>query len=314
MTNSSRNILTLSLITGVGASFIKKNVSLVSNYADSIDMLTSIGGKVTLEKFNDQKDRAQWIIDRCKKEGIEVISIIDDLYPRALKEIKDPPPIIYVKGDPVLLNKAIAIIGTRRSSALGNSIAARVGKYFSRDWSICNGLVEGIDKHSILVDGAVLPNVIGVLSSGLNYFENASKVTAELADLVLSNNGVLVSEHEPDKKEDQFSGSKASRIQAGLARGLILVQSSISGGSKYTLKAFSELNRPLGVIAFEGNREYDQDDLFGANRLLAGQQVEGLIEICDIKVRSKVRVSDVQTISRKADYISFTEKVKRITA
>lgn len=63
-----------------------------------------------------------------------------------------------------------------------------------------------------------------------------------------------------------YSGSKASRIQAGLSHGLILVQSKIDGGSKYTLAKFAKLGRPIGVIHFPSSAEY-QSESFGANRL-----------------------------------------------
>ena len=123
MSNSVKHILSLSLIKGVGAAFIKKNIPLISAYIENIEMLTSIGGKVTIEEFNNNLEYAQSIIDECRKQNISAISIIDSKYPKTLKEIKDPPPIIYLKGNTELLDKAVAIIGTRNSSDLGNKIA-----------------------------------------------------------------------------------------------------------------------------------------------------------------------------------------------
>lgn len=310
MNNSVKHILALSLIKGVGSSFIKRNIPLIASYIDNIEMLSSIGGKVTLEQFNYNLEYAQSIIDECSRQKIEIISIIDSKYPKALKEIKDPPPIIYLKGNSKLLNKAVAIIGTRHSSELGNRIAEKVGEYFSKNWSICNGLVDGIDKHSIFSNNKILPNVIGILSGGLNFNITSSKITRELSELVLENNGLLISENEPNKKEDQFSGSKASRIQAGLSNALILIQSKISGGSKYTLKTFSELNRPLGIIEFSGNPQYENDELFGANRLLAEKEIEGLLEICEIKKVANIRTKEFSTISNKQDYYQLNEKIK----
>ena len=149
MKNNVKHILALSLINDVGPAFIKKKLSLISGYIDNIEMLTSIGGKVTLEQFNYKLKEAQSIIDECKKQNIEVISIIDSKYPKTLEKINAPPPIIYLKGNTELLSKAVAIIGTRNSSELGNKIAGKVGKYFSENWSICNGLVDGIDNYSI---------------------------------------------------------------------------------------------------------------------------------------------------------------------
>src|SRR5690606_14441229 len=88
------------------------------------------------------------------------------------------------------------------------------------------------------------------LAGGLNY--NSSKTllksTAVNADKILENNGLIISEMPIHKKEDAFSVVKSCRIQAGMSHGLLLVQSSLTGGSKYTVKAFAEHNRPLAVI------------------------------------------------------------------
>ncbi|MBT7519883.1 MAG: hypothetical protein HN654_05905, partial [Candidatus Marinimicrobia bacterium] len=91
---------------------------------------------------------------------------------------------------------------------------------------------------------------------------------------------------------------------------LILIQSKISGGSKYTLKSFSQLNRPIGVIKFDGNPQYDNDVLFGANRILAEKEIAGLAEICGVKKVSNIRTTEFSTISNKQDYLKFNEKIK----
>lgn len=308
MSNSIKNIIALSLIKGVGATFIKKNIAIISMYIDNIEMLSNIGGKVTLEQLTYNLKYAEEILSDCAENNIKIVSIIDDEYPQKLLEIKDPPPIIYLKGNLNLIDKVIAVIGTRKSSDLGNKIAYKIAENFSHSWSICNGLVDGIDKNSIYQNNQILPNVIGVLSGGLNYNVTSSKVTRELAELVLENNGLLISENEPNKKENQFSGSKASRIQAGISNALILIQSKVSGGSKYTLKPFSELNRPIGVIEFNGNDEYKNDELFSANRLLITEGTKGLIEMCGIKKNLNIK-SKIYKISKKEDYDIFKRKI-----
>lgn len=299
---AKRNIIALSLIKGVGAAFMKRNLSLLMAYKENIDMLSSIGGKVTLAQLEHNYEAAERIIKDCEDLKIEILTLVDNNYPKGLLEIKDPPPVLYLKGNISLLNFAVGIIGTRKSSPLGNKIAGKVGEYFSKHWAVCNGLVEGIDKHAVLVNNWVLPNVIGVLSGGLNYESTSSKVTQDLARKVLENNGLLVSENDPFKKEDQFSGSKASRIQAGISKALILVQSTLSGGSKYTIKAFSELNRPLGIIEFSKNSEYLNDDIFSANRTILSKQKAALAEICDIKKIEKIKISKIMRIGGNEDY------------
>ncbi|RZL13913.1 MAG: hypothetical protein EOO96_31330, partial [Pedobacter sp.] len=88
-----------------------------------------------------------------------------------------------------------------------NKIANKIGLYFSEHWSVCSSLLEGIGKNAVNVNNEILPNVIGVLSGGLNYDSTTSSTTQYLAGKVLQNNGLLISEFEPNKKEDQFSTS-----------------------------------------------------------------------------------------------------------
>lgn len=309
MKSYTKNILALSLCKGIGAAFMKQNRSLIETYRDNIEMLSVLTPKINQLDFDENLIYAAEIIQQCKELNINMITFLDENYPKQLLEIKDPPAILYLKGNVSLIANAIAIIGTRHSSDLGNKIAGKLGEYFSKKYSICNGLVEGIDKHSILIVNDVLPNVIGVLSGGLNFEQTTSKITRELSSKVLQNNGLLISEYEPNKKEDQFSGSKASRIQAGISKALILVQSKVGGGSKYTLKAFSELNRPIGVIEFLNSDEYLSSKDFGGNRLLIKHKVDGIAKMCDVKKRECIRSTLIFPIGGTNDYKLVEEAV-----
>jgi DNA processing protein len=305
MEEYKKNIMAFSQVKGIGASFMKQNIHLIHLYKDNLEMLSSISNKVTISDLEANKIIVEKIIKDCLENDIQILTFIDDDYPKNLLEIKDPPPVIYWKGNHGLLTKAIAIIGTRKSTDLGNKIAAKLGAYFSKNWAICNGLVDGIDKNAVFVNNKIVANVIGILSGGLNYERTSSKVTKELASKVLANNGLLISEQEPNKKEDQFSGSKASRIQAGLSKGLLLTQSSITGGSKYTLKTFSEVKRPIGVVAFESSPEYQSSEEFSANRLLIAENKKGLLKMCDIKKIESLKTSQIIKIAGITDYTIF---------
>lgn len=310
MEKSTENIIALANIKGIGASFMKQHINLISLYKDNLEMLVSLSNKIDEIDLHTNILKAREIISDCAANGIKIISYLDADYPKLLLEIKDPPPVLYAKGNLALLDKAIAIIGTRNSTDLGNKIAQKVGNYFSNQWAICNGLVEGIDKNSILNEDAVYSNVIGVISGGLHFEITSSKITKEFAKKVLESNGLLLSENEPNKKEDQFSGSKASRIQAGLSKGLILIQSSINGGSKYTLKTFSELQRPIGVINFNSNTEFSNSDEFSGNRILLSDLNNGLQKMCNIKSNELIKTSKIISISGNEDYKIFENNLK----
>jgi DNA processing protein len=302
MNNTVKNIIALSLIKGIGAGFIKRKLPFIRQNASNLSELCLLSDKITITDLEENLLEANKIIQDCQKHGIQSCSIIDDDYPLLLLEIKDPPPILYYKGDFSLVNKAIGIIGTRNSTELGNKIANRVGLYFSKNWSICNGLVDGIDKHAVVNDNSILPRVIGILSGGLNFEHTCSKLSSELAKKILSNSGLLISEYEPNKKEDQFSGSKASRIQAGLSKALILIQSSKSGGSKYTIKSFSELVRPLAIVNYYNDEEFNLSEVFEANRIIIEKGIMGISEICAIPKANNILISKIIPLSKREDY------------
>lgn len=311
MNNRVHHILALSLIKGVGDAFVKRRLNEIETYIDDIDLLGNmLGGQVTTDGIIANLPLANKIIEDCYENDIKIIPITCDEYPALLKEIKNPPAILFLKGNMANIAKCVAIIGSRKSDELGNAIASKIGAYFSNEWSICNGLVDGIDKNAIQNKETVFSNVTGVISGGLNYNKTSSKITQELAENVLNHDGLLISENPPNKREDQFSGSKASRIQAGLSKGIILIQSSSSGGSKYTLKAFSELNRPLGVIGLRGNEIFENDDVFSGNRMLINNKVDGLADMCEIKNMNNIKLKNILPIFSKNDYVLFENELR----
>ena len=295
-----RNILILSMVKGIGPAFIKKNCHRLINDS-SCDQIVKESKPEELDNLVSYAKTADEIMSDCKDNDIKMVSIIDAEYPSQLKEIGDPPSVLFIKGNLSLLNHVIAIIGTRHSSELGNKIAERVGSYFADYFSICNGLVEGIDEHSIYVGSKVLSNVVGIISGGLCYNETCSSHHIQVINDVLEAGGLIISEYYPRQKEDMYSGSKASRIQAGLSHGLILVQSKIDGGSKYTLAKFAKLGRPIGVIHFPSSAEY-QSESFGANRLIAEKGKDGLAQMIGLKKTSSINIGPLIVLSNKDDY------------
>lgn len=303
-----KNLLALSMIKGIGPAFIKRNLNRIASDSDCLSLINENKPEQS-ENIPTYLAEAEKIVNDCEKNEIEIVSILSSDYPSNLKEISDPPCLLFVKGNKNLLNKCIAIIGTRHSSELGNKIAEKLGEYFSKDYAICNGLVEGIDEHSIYVNGQILSNVVGIISGGLCYEETCSNKHKKVIEDVLNAGGLIITEYYPHVKEDQFSGSKASRIQAGLAHGLILVQSSIDGGSKYTIASFAKLGRAMGIIHYPASSEYSNES-FGANRLIVEQKLEGIAKMINLKSISKVNVKSISVLQGKDDYESFIQKIE----
>ena len=297
------------MIKGIGPAFIKRNLSRIMSDINGYSIIRQYKSGQE-QDFSLYLEKADKILADCHANNIEVISIMDSNYPALLKEISDPPCVLFARGNKSLLKKCIAIIGTRHSSDLGNRIAEKLGAFFSKHYAICNGLVEGIDEHSIYVNGKIIPNVVGIISGGLCYEDTCSKKHGSIINDVLTAGGLIISEYYPYVKEDKFSGAKASRIQAGLSHGLILVQSSINGGSKYTISTFAKLGRPTGVMHFPSSAEYDNDS-FGANKLIVDEKEEGIAKLIGLKDKSKVKVKSITVLQSKSDYTSFIQNMTK---
>ena len=301
---NKKELIALTLLKGqgVGNSFIKKNLDALNRASSIVDGILKLLPEFDVDAYTEKcLTQAERIIQECSEKGYTIVCIGEASYPSSLLEINDPPAVLYMKGNMQLMDKVIALIGTRHSTPLGNKIAEKLGVYFSKTHSICNGLADGIDRHAIYHNGIVLPNVIGVISGGLNYESTCSKSCAVVINDVLNSGGLIISEFPPYQKEDQFSGSKVSRVQAGLAHALILVQSSITGGSKYTMKAYSKLNRPVGVIHYPASEEYFSE-VFGANRLIAENGINGIAEFIGLKTTKGLTFSKILKIEGQADY------------
>jgi DNA processing protein len=315
--NNIIGILALSDLKGIGPAFVKKVVTNksfeTSNFFDKIKEITEANNK----QFDDDTifqaiENAKNILFFCKEDGITIIDLLSDDYPISLKELKDAPSVIYCKGNlDLLYQKTICIIGTREPNENGIKIAERLGLHFTKnEWSICNGLAEGIDNYSIKTEDKTHNKIIGILAGGLNYNSKKTllKKTAENAEKVLENNGLLISEMPPDKKEDTFSVVKSCRIQAGISHGLILIQSSIDGGSKFTLKAFCETNRPIGIIyPFQSDIDLHT---YNANKEIILNNKKGLSKFAGIK-EDKILTQKILIIKSKDDYQELEEIINK---
>ena len=309
--NKIIGLISLLELDKIGPAFIKKAVSNKcfesSDIYKEVKEITSSNNKIfDDDTIYDAVERAKKIIFKCKEEGIIMIGLTSDDYPSFLKEIKDSPPVIYCKGNlDLLYDKIVCIIGTREPNETAVKISERVGLFYANSgWTICNGLAEGVDNYSIKSNDQIHSNVIGILAGGLNYNSKKTllKKTAENAEKTIESGGLLISEMPPDKKEDTFSVVKSCRIQAGLSYGLILVQSSLDGGSRFTTKSFCETQRPIAVI----NPIQTDFDLptYNANKEIILNGKKGLSKFTELK-EEKIQTSKIFVIKSKDDYTEF---------
>lgn len=168
-------------------------------------------------------------------------------YPPQLKEISDPPPVLFVYGDPDLLAKPqVAVVGSRNPSVLGTETAFNFAKDLAEHgYIITSGLALGIDAaghRGALKSGRP---TIAVAGTGLDRVYPARH--KDLATQIV-NNGALVSEFPPGTTAKASHFPRRNRVISGLSQGLLVVEAAIQSGSLITARLALEQNREVFAI------------------------------------------------------------------
>jgi DNA processing protein len=185
-------------------------------------------------------------------------------YPARLREIYDPPPLLYVIGNAELLNKHIvSIVGARRPTPYGNQMAERLGRDLAqRGIAVGSGLARGIDacahRGALSSPGGV---TIGVLGCGIDviYPKENKKIFAEIEE-----RGVIVSEFPMGTFPAPQNFPIRNRLIAGMSLGVVVVEGAQYSGSLITARLAMEFGRE--VFAVPGN--VTQPMSFGPNLLI----------------------------------------------
>lgn len=193
--------------------------------------------------------RALDLIEKNKRVGVQVIGIASHEYPKFLRMIDDPPPIIFVKGNlnTLGIDTTVAIVGTRDATPKGLEVAKRIAIHLGEaGWLSVSGLALGIDAAAH--GGSLLAGskTIAVLAHGL---EQASpRKNAKLADQILEADGLWLSEHsvEVPARKDYFV--RRNRLQIGLSCGSIIVEAALRSGSMAQANFCVSEKRPLFAV------------------------------------------------------------------
>lgn len=176
-----------------------------------------------------------------------VVTIYDDLYPTQLKEIDNPPPLLFTRGNNKLLTQPqISIVGSRNPSPIGAQIAIDfANSLVQQGFTITSGLALGIDAASH--QGALNANgyTIAVTGTGLDRVYPARN--KDLATQI-ANTGLLVSEFPPGTAAKANHFPRRNRIISGLCLGLLVVEAAKRSGSLITARMALEANREVFAI------------------------------------------------------------------
>ncbi len=226
-----------------------------------IEELTQDGFAALQDKSLEEAER---ILADCSRLGIRILTWQDAAYPNRLKNIADPPVVLYYKGmlpdfDALPL---IAVVGTRKASAYGLSTAKRMGYQVAACGGLLvSGLASGID--AMAMDGALTAGatVIGVLGNGADIVYPMSN-RALYAEV--ERRGCILTEFPPGTPPYRWNFPKRNRIMSGLGCGVLVVEAPFGSGALITANQALEQGRDVFVVP--GN--IDVDSCAGSNALL----------------------------------------------
>ena len=194
--------------------------------------------------------RAHRIIEDCEK--LDIMPVVHGdraTYPGRLNAIKDPPPVLYIRGNskPVHEPVLVAIVGTREPTHHGQKAAKALGEKAARDRiPVVSGLAVGCDTFAH--KGCVEANgtAIAVMAHGLDHLY--PKTNLRLAHLIVETGGALVSEHPPGVKPTRWLFAKRDRLQSALSDIVVVVETGLKGGTQHTIRAANEQRKVLACV------------------------------------------------------------------
>ena len=250
--------LALSLVPGMGPVTCNKLVAHFGSpekvLAAGSSSLTAVASlrKESLAALSGEgrqhlEDLANKEIDRAAEKNIAIIPGDDPLYPALLKNIHDPPIVLYVLGAPELLNcRGIGIVGSRAATHYGKEVAGQMAASLSRQgFTIISGLALGIDTAAHNGALAAEGKTIAVLGCGIDrvYPPGNHNLYRSIASA-----GAVVSEYPLGTKPDNFRFPARNRIISGLSLGIVVVEAANRSGSLITAKHALEQGREVFAV------------------------------------------------------------------
>lgn len=190
------------------------------------------------------------LAESIERQGIAALSFTPPDYPPLLKEIADPPAILYARGDTdILHNTCLAVVGTRKASPYGTQVMQRFAAALAQySITIVSGLAFGIDALAHRAALAAGVPTIAVLGGGVDDASIGPRNHAPLAHEILRQDGTIISEYAPCTASQPYHFPERNRIIAGLSKGTLVVEAGLKSGSLITAHLALDYNREVYAI------------------------------------------------------------------
>jgi len=269
-----RDYVALNMTIGIGpmaaAKLLERFGSAGAVYAATraeLDQLRILPESIDSIIARDLHHKAELEILRVRKLGDDILVLDDGVYPPLLREIYDPPIVLYVKGawSQCLDQPCVAIVGSRRCSTYGQNAALMLARDLAqRGVTIVSGFARGIDAAAHRGALEAGGRTIAVLGTGVD--ECYPRDHRKLGQEILESGGAMVSQFPLGTPPVSENFPYRNRIISGLSLGVVVVEAAENSGSLITARLAIEQNRE--VWAVPGN--ITSRNSFGTNYLIKG--------------------------------------------
>lgn len=247
--------IALSMVKGLGPRRIKGLLNEVpspkvlfslkeSDLREIRGISSSLAGEIS--NFSEWK-RAEGVLKDCEKEGIVIVPFQSNEYPEGLKEIPDPPPLLYTIGSLEYEDRfSLAIVGPRNPTDYGIRVADMMASSLSRSGiTIVSGMARGIDTAAHIGALKTQGRTIAVLGSGINvpYPPENRGLMKQIA-----RQGAVISEFPPGTLPEKGNFPRRNRIISGISLGVLVVEAAKKSGALITAHYALEHNRDVFAV------------------------------------------------------------------
>lgn len=212
------------------------------------------------EKFAEIEEHISFL----KEQGIGIKTILDEEFPQSLKEIDDPPPLLYFKGEfPLSDIVFVAVVGTHNATYEGIKDATEIGKKLAeKSGVVVSGLARGIDTGAHLGALAKEGKTYAVLGSGLNNIYPRENLNLSVE---ISKNGALLTEYPLNARVNVGQLMARNRVVIGLSQAVIVVETEDNtSGTMDAAKKTIDQGKPLFAVIREDNKNFEELIRIGA--------------------------------------------------
>src|SRR5215212_2719051 len=184
---------------------------------------------------------------KIEAQGIKILTWEDEMYPQRLKEIDQPPPVLYIRGDYLPDDLfAVAIVGTRRATPYGRQITEELASFLATHRiTVVSGLARGIDAIAHQTALKAGGRTIGVLGSGVDkIYPPEHRALAEK----MIESGAIVSDYAPGTPPDATNFPPRNRIISGLSLAVVVIEAGETSGALITAEFAAEQGREVFAV------------------------------------------------------------------